>query len=134
MTFGQLRPLKMKPAKLTEYQYEITRRLAWGETQKEVALFFGVSRHTIDNTLRKIFQKTEVTKVNELSAWFFCTEYNISMDLSPLTRQRIAQACMVIILFFDVSAFNGQFLPVRRARRARTEICARRTETLTTAI
>ena len=121
----------MKPAKLTDHQYEITRRLAWGETQKEVALFFGVSRHTIDNILRKIFLKTGVTKVNELCAWFFCTEFNISMDLSPLARKRLAQSLLLLTLIFEIPVFNNSVFPARlRARRPRTEVFARRTETI----
>lgn len=119
----------MKPAKLTEYQYEITRRLAWGATQKEVALHFGVSRHTIDNILRNIFQKTGVTKVNELGAWFFCTEFGISFDLSPLAKKRIAQVCLCLMFFVGSPGFNT---PVRRIRIARTTTCVCRIENFIT--
>ena len=80
----------MNGAILTKRETEIAELLAWGATKKDVANRLFVSERTVENHTRNIYEKTGVTKINELSAWWFCTTFNISFDLSPLKRSAIA--------------------------------------------
>ena len=89
----------MNGAILTKRETEIAELLAWGATKKDVANRLFVSERTVENHTRNIYEKTGVTKINELSAWWFCTTFNISFDLSPLKRSAIA-TFMLFFFFF----------------------------------
>ena len=95
-------------------------RIAWGASQKEVADDLGISRYTVDNTLRKIYQKLHIGKINELSAWWFCTTFGISFDLSPLKRT-IGACCLLGIFMVREYFHHEQFCRYRSRRIARTE-------------
>ena len=105
---------------LSTREAEIAERIAWGASQKEVANDLGISRYTVDNILRKIYQKLHIGKINELSAWWFCTTFGISFDLSPL--KRTIGACCLLGTFMGGAYFNQeQFCRYRTGRIARTE-------------
>lgn len=99
---------------------QIAERIAWGASQKEVANDLGISRFTVDNTIRKIYEKLNIGKINELSAWWFCTTFNISFDLSPLKRSICAVS---LIVLFAYGEYHNDFSFCRyRCRRARIEM------------
>ena len=50
---------------LSEREAQIAERIAWGASQKEVACDLGISRYTVDNILRRIYQKLHIGKINE---------------------------------------------------------------------
>ena len=83
---------------LTARESQVAERIAWGASQKEVADDLGISRYTVDNILRKVYEKLHIGKINELSAWWFCTTFGISFDLSPLKRTigAICLACLFV--------------------------------------
>lgn len=114
---------------LTKRQKQFIERLAWGASYKEVADFFHVSWNTVDNTLRKAKERIGLNKVTELAAWWFCTNYNISFDLSPITRQYIASGCICLFLFGEVAVITNTSYTSRHTKRPRTEYCIRRHET-----
>jgi DNA-binding CsgD family transcriptional regulator len=79
---------------LTRRESEVAELFAWGASKKEVAERLYISERTVENHARTIYDKTGCSKVNELSAWWFCTHFNISFDFSPLKR------VISIIIFF----------------------------------
>ena len=81
---------------LSNREAQVAERIAWGASQKEVADDLGISRYTVDNILRKVYEKLHIGKINELSAWWFCTVFGISFDLSPLKRT-IGTLCLLCI-------------------------------------
>ena len=83
---------------LTKRESEIAELIAWGATKKDVANRLFISERTVENTARSIYEKTGVTKSNELSAWWFCTRFHISFDLSPLKRSLTALILLVILI------------------------------------
>lgn len=89
-----------KIATLTKRESQIAELFAWGATKKDVANILIISVRTVENTARKIYEKTGITKVNELSALWFCAKFNISMELSPLTRQLYSSDMIFIIAIF----------------------------------
>jgi DNA-binding CsgD family transcriptional regulator len=82
----------------TKRENEIAELFAWGASKKDVAKRLFVSERTVENHARNIYGKIGCNKVNELSAWWFCTHFNISFDLSPLKRKTIAIIMLAIIL------------------------------------
>lgn len=85
-------------AKLTNREAQIAELFAWGATKKDVANMLNISAFTVENHTRKIYEKTCVTKVNELSAWWFCTHFNISVALSPLKQKVIAALMLLLVI------------------------------------
>ena len=108
-------------AKLTKRETEICELIAWGATKKDVANRCFISIRTVENTVRNIFSKIGVTKVNELSAWWFCTKFNISMELSPLKR-RIISACLLLMLIPQIYANSDDMIRHTRTRTSRISI------------
>lgn len=108
-------------AKLAARECEVLECIAWGASQKETASFLGIALRTVDNTVRKIKIKTGLQKAAELSAYWFCTHFNISFDLSPMARMRLATGMVVLFLITGLNFKPGPIF-VRRNRRARIEI------------
>lgn len=88
----------MIETKLTKRESEIAELFAWGATKKDVANRLFISERTVENHTRNIFLKTGCNKINELSAWWFCTTFHISFDLSPLKRKVIAMMLLLLIM------------------------------------
>ena len=66
---------------LAKRENEIAECVAWGGSYKETASLLQISVRTVDNTLRRIKEKLGLNKINEISAWWFCTHHDISFDL-----------------------------------------------------
>ncbi len=110
---------------LTTREKEIAECIAWGASQKEVASQLGISRYTVDNILRKIYAKLHIGKINELSAWWFCTNFNISFDLSPLRKSVIALSLLCLFAYTEVMQAT-LFCRYTVVRRTRTELVRRK--------
>ena len=106
----------MNAKSLTRRESEIAELFAWCASKKEVAERLFISERTVENHARKIYEKIGVSKVNELSAWWFCTKFHISFDLSPLKRKVIATMLLVFMIPQFVDFDNA-------AIRTRTSTC-----------
>lgn len=118
---------------LTRRENQVGKLLAWGAIKKEVADRLCISVHTVENHVRNIFVKTGCRSVNEFSAWYFCKNFNISFDLSPLQKQIVSAALLLLFAFGEVQHSSWEFTRSRRARSRseRVERCrTRRTREL----
>ncbi len=112
-------------ATLTKRETQIAELIAWGLTKKEVATKLFISPRTVENTARSIYEKTGVTKANELSAWYFCSRFKISLDMSPLRRGVVAVGLLLLLIPREIIPNNDEMVRVRtrtvqvRAGRAR---------------
>lgn len=112
-------------AELTKRESEIAELFAWGASKKDIATRLYISERTVENHTRNIYEKVGCSKVNELSAWWFCTNFHISFDLSPFKRNVITTILLVLMIpqmiDFDNTAIrmrNTTYRTVRvRARR-----------------
>ena len=104
-------------AVLTRREHEIVELIAWGECKKGVASRCHIAVRTVENHVRNIYEKTGVTKVNELSAWYFCTHYNIPLTMSPLIRRVMAVLLLAIFSTFINLESNNLYLRVRRVEQ-----------------
>ena len=108
----------MDTVKLTKRESEIAELFAWGASKKDIANRLFISERTVENHARNIYVKIGCQKVNELSAWWFCTKFHISFDLSPIKRKFIA-LCFLAML--TPTIFNNDNVVVRvRTARCRT--------------
>lgn len=112
--------------KLTRREEQVAELLAWGASKKEVPDLLPVKPgrkpiaiRTVENTVRNIYEKLGIQKVNELSAWYFCTHFDISLDLNPLKRKFIAMALLLILLPCEYLQL-GNFVRPATTRTMRT--------------
>lgn len=106
-------------AVLTKREAEIAELFAWGATKKDVAKQLYLSPRTVENHARNIYAKTGCTKVNELSAWWFCTTYHIPFHLSPIKR-KVLSVAMCLILLPQMLSVGSDFLFARVRTNARS--------------
>lgn len=121
----------MKVAELTKRESEIAELFAWGASKKEVANRLFISERTVENHARNIYAKVGCQKINELCAWWFCTTFHISFDLSPLKRKVIVGMFLTLlapqVFALDHNDFcrrirvENRTIRVVRARRSRNE-------------
>jgi DNA-binding CsgD family transcriptional regulator len=110
-------------AALTKRESQIAEFLAWGGTKKEIACRLFISPRTVEATTRSIYEKAGVTKVNELSAWYFCTHFHISFALSPLSRILVSSALLILIVVYEMHPGN-ELLRASRGKRVECK-CSR---------
>lgn len=107
-------------AVLTKRESQVAELIAWGAAKKEIADRLFISARTVENTARSIYDKTGVSKSNELAAWWFCTNFKIPFTLSPLKRQIAALTLLLLIVTNEFS--NGPAVLRTYKARTRTEI------------
>lgn len=112
--------MKTSNVELTRRESEIAELFAWGASKKEIAEHLFISERTVENHARNIYEKTGCAKVNELSAWWFCVNFNISFSLSPRT---LAILLLIIPLMsdFDKVAVKTRTNTFRIVRTVRTK-------------
>lgn len=115
-------------ATLTRRESEITELFAWGASKKEVAESLYISTRTVENHARSIYDKIGCNKVNELSAWWFCKNFHISFDLSPLKRQIISLVLLAIIVPIELQSSQNMIRPSRSVKRVESKAGRRRSE------
>lgn len=108
-------------ALLSKQQNKIAGLVACGCTTKEIACELNVSVHTIDNTLRTIYQKSGCRKIHELAVWWFAKYKNIEIDLPKLKQELISMSLLLLIVFNTIQSPDNQMLRVRRIRTRKTE-------------
>lgn len=101
---------------LTKRESEIAELFAWGASKKDIANRLYISERTVENHTRNIYEKTGCSKVNELSAWWFCKTFHISFDLSPFKRNAIV-GVMLLLMIPQMIDFDNV------AVRTRTNTC-----------
>lgn len=116
----------MEVAELTKRESEIAELFAWGASKKEVANRLYISERTVENHARNIYAKIGCQKINELCAWWFCTTFHISFDLSPLKRNMVTIFLLLILTPQIVGLDNKDYCRTRttrtiRARRSRQD-------------
>jgi len=113
-------------AQLTKRELEIAEFLAWGASKKEVPDLLPrkkgkgpISVRTVEVLTKSIYEKLDIQKVSELSVWYFCTHYNISMDLSPIKRKLITLSLLLLVAFTEVMS-STDFVRPASARATRS--------------
>ena len=99
-------------ATLTKRENQIASMLAVGEPKKIIADKLYISEHTVSNTARNIYEKAEVNSVGQLSTWWFCRRFNLS--LSEVYSYALATFFMCLVC---VNEFNTKSTVVRAKAR-----------------
>ena len=121
-------------AELTGRESEIAELVAWGGSKKEIANLLSISERTVENHIKNIYAKVGCGKSNELSAWWFCTRFHISFDLSPLKRSLVGFFLFLITLPQIATNDNDNWMNTQKTnnvRMARTRTKTRRKDETT---
>jgi len=105
-------------AKLTRREAQVAELIAWGASRKIIADKLFIDLDTVVSHTRKIFKETDVHSISELSAWWFCTHYHISLDFSPIKRSAIIFAFLALVISTELTAQN-KFVRVQRTSRVK---------------
>lgn len=116
----------MEVAELTKRESEIAELFAWGASKKDVANRLFISERTVENHARNIYAKTGCQKINELCAWWFCTTFHISFDLSPLKRTVIVSFMLMLLIPQIIGWDNQDYCRARSRVRTTRTVRARR--------
>ena len=108
-----------RSANLSPREIEVAELLAWGAAKKEVADQLCISTRTVENTTRNIYEKVGIQKATELCVWWFCTHCGISFDLSPIKRQLLSVAFLLMMLP-QISDNNDDVVRTFRTPRTQT--------------
>lgn len=101
---------------LSKCEFEVAERLALGMTKKEVADKTYRSVHTVETTVRNIYEKLGIRKLSELVLWYCGYEFNIS-SLIDRRKSQILAVMFLVIFSLDLVFDNEEFCRVRRGRR-----------------
>lgn len=107
-------------ASLTKRENQVAELLAWGASRKEAADQLNIATNTVLTISRSIFRKVGIQKATELSVWWFCRHFGISLALSPVKR-RFGAA--ILLLLFVMATLHDRPEIVRRGRRLRESEC-----------
>lgn len=108
-------------SKLTSREYEIAGLLAWGASKKEIAEQLFISIRTVENHTKSIFEKLGCKSVNELSAMWFCSHYDISQYLSP--RKKLMTFILLLFMLPQIYGNNDDVVRVFRTRTTTSRTC-----------
>lgn len=120
----------MEPQELTTRERQIAELLAWGASAKEVpdllvAKYGGreISVYTVRNIVANIFTKLQISKVSELSAWWFCQYEGVDSSHSPIKRRIRVQLYSFLFLIILIPSITNidQAVRPQRARSVRVE-------------
>jgi len=107
----------MSAISLSPRQEQISGLISCGMAKKEIADCLRISEHTVDNTLRAVYDKTGLGKINELTGWWLTRRFQIAIDFNELKKQIIAMSFLAFICLQMVTNENN----VIRARRIRRD-------------
>lgn len=120
---------------LTPRERQVAELLSWGASAKEipghlVEKYGGqeISVNTVRNITSNIFTKLQISKVSELSAWWFCNVEGVDSSHSPIKRRiRVQLYSVMFLLIMLPSLFNADQTAVRpqRIRTQRVENISR---------
>lgn len=95
-------------ATLSAREYQMVELTALGLAQKEIAERLRISAHTVDVTIRHAKEKIKVQKSTELAAWYFISNYQISLNISPITRAMLSLSFLGLMAFALISNFQPE--------------------------
>lgn len=85
--------------RLTPRQHEIAELLAWGASAKEIALILNLSVNTVIRHTKTAKKKLGISKTTEISAYIFCTDYNVSVQFDKIGNiRKIMSMCVFLVL------------------------------------
>lgn len=104
-------------------ELEILEPIALGKSKKEVANDFNISIYTVETTIKNVYEKLGINKIQDLVLWYVGVKLKISDQIEALKHEVISEeskkqafTVMLILILSVNSLFDTQYR-VRRYRR-----------------
>jgi len=92
-------------------EYQIAELIAWGASDKEVAMELSITPLTAKTHRRNIEHKIEAKNTADLTRWFFQHKHRVSFGLNPRTIKHIAMSMFLLVTLCEVAK-----IPVMRIK------------------
>jgi len=115
----------MEATRLTPREKEVIELTAYGLSQDEVACHLEISRHTVDELLRRSKRKLGLQKATELTAWYYTRKYHIQLQLSDKLRRLVSAALLGLAMFALIAEHTEMIRTMRTPLRAANGRAAR---------
>lgn len=114
--------------KLTPRQHEIAELLAWGASAKEIAEILKLSVNTVTKHTKMAKKKLGINKTTEISAYIFCTDYNVPVQFDKIGNiRKVISMCTFLLLIGFAEFQQMDCIRVRTVTRvAKVKTIARR--------
>lgn len=105
---------------LTPREAQVVRLYAEGYIGKEIANILKTSYYTVVNHTQNVYEKLGIRRsTNALVSWWFCMNFNISLNTAEVTRRIGAVLLLTIFLSHLYAQSNDLALRNRECRRGR---------------
>lgn len=91
---------------LTNREKEIAKLISWGASAKEIAEIIDISNETVREHIKHIKFKIGINKMTEISAYMFCTEYNVPSHLDKIGRIKKIVSTLVCVFAFALVEYQ----------------------------
>jgi DNA-binding CsgD family transcriptional regulator len=113
----------MEPTpELTPRENQIAGLISTGLAKKEVADLLKISTGTVETTVKHIYEKTGLGKMNELTAWWLIKYLKLNVDLNDMRRSIMAFGLLLLFVFDLTFHSDDMLMRHRRSRRQENEI------------
>jgi DNA-binding CsgD family transcriptional regulator len=108
-------------------EYQISELIAWGASDKEVAMELHISMLTARTHRRNIEHKIGAHNTADLTRWFFQEKQQISFGLNPRQVKHIAMLFFLLVTFSEFAMIPMVRLKASRVQKTETTTCRAKT-------
>ena len=108
----------MRQGRVTKREWEVAECIALGATSDEIASQLFLSADTVKTHKKNLSRKIDAHNIADITRWYFCKRFNISLNLKPIARMVVA-TCMLFLLG-GYMALEGETDMIRTVRTVRT--------------
>ena len=103
-------------------EYQIAELIAWGASDKEVAMELNISIETARTHRRNVEHKIGAHNAADLTRWFFTEKYKCSFGCSPRIIKHLAMALFLLVVYAECSNVPIVRIKASRVRSQQTQL------------
>jgi len=104
---------------LSKRELEVSELLVFGATCQDAANSLFLSIDTIITHKKNIYRKLNIRKETELSKWYFCRRFNISINIKPIAQSIVALAMLFLLGGEAIANHQNDMLRTAKTRTSR---------------
>ena len=103
-------------------EYQIAELIAWGASDKEVAMELNISTETARTHRRNVEHKIGARNAADLTRWFFTQKCKCGFGCSPRVIKHLAMAFLVLVLYAECLNVPIVRIKASRVRSQQTQV------------
>lgn len=101
---------------LSKRENEVLESIAFGSSIKEVSSRLFIAERTVVTHIQNIYDKVGLRSLNSITAWYFCTRFNLEMDGIPL-KNKLYAICFFLVILPNTLSLEDKFTRTRQVGR-----------------